>query len=204
MAAPITITRPNVVLVEGPDETRAIPALMVNRAIGDYIQVLPYNGKTNLRGFLKTFTRVPGFSLLKGLGIIRDADTDARAAFQSVQGALRDVGLPVPDTPLAAKDGPPRTAVLILPGGMQPGMLEDSILSAVAADPAIPCVNAFFTCLESQRIQMPSPLSKAKLQVFLASRPDPRKRLGEAAEAGYFPLDHAAFDPIVDLLAALV
>ena len=40
---------------------------------------------------------------------------------------------------------------------------------------------------------MPKDMAKAEVHAFLASREEPDKRLGEAAEAGYWPLGDPAF-----------
>lgn len=72
-------------------------------------------------------------------------------------------------------------------------MLEDICLKAVAQDPAMFCVEQYFQCLQQQGLSVPSNTSKAKVQVFLASRPEAGKRLGEAAQAGYWPWDDEAF-----------
>ena len=46
-------------------------------------------------------------------------------------------------------------------------------------------------------------IAKARLSVWLASRPDPRHRLREAISAGLFPMSHDAFEPIRAFLTQL-
>jgi hypothetical protein len=50
---------------------------------------------------------------------------------------------------------------------------------------------------------LPTQPSTAKVQVFLASRSKPDLKLGEAAQAGYWPLDHPAFDQVRAFLQML-
>ena len=50
---------------------------------------------------------------------------------------------------------------------------------------------------------MPNNLSKARVQAFLSSRIEPGKRLGEAAEAGYWPFNNPVFNPIKDFLSII-
>ena len=45
--------------------------------------------------------------------------------------------------------------------------------------------------------------TKARLQAYLAALPRPGLRLGEAAEAGVWPWEHPAFDPLIAFLRAL-
>ncbi len=82
-------------------------------------------------------------------------------------------------------------------------MLEDLCLAAVQADPATPCVDAYFTCLQTQTGKLPNNLAKARAHVWLASRPEPDRRLGEAAQSGYWPWADPAFDPLRQFLLAL-
>ena len=55
------------------------------------LRIEPFGGRNNLRKFLKTFRARPFFTrnLVDSIGIIRDADDDGNAAFQSVCEALR-------------------------------------------------------------------------------------------------------------------
>ena len=83
-------------------------------------------------------------------------------------------------------------------------MLEDLCLAAVADDPAMRCVDEYFSCLEDQSIsQRESAIPKARLHAFLASRERPGLRLGEAAEKNDIPLDSPVFEPVVNFLRQL-
>ena len=89
-----------------------------------------------------------------------------------------------------------------MPDGSRPGMLEDLCMDAVQADPAYPCVEDYLTCLRA-RASLPGNLAKARTHVWLASRPEPDRRLGEAADRGYWPWDAPAFQPLVNFLRSL-
>ncbi len=88
-------------------------------------------------------------------------------------------------------------------------MLEDLCLAAVTKDPstrsAMHCVDDYFKCLGEQAgiSHKINALPKARIHAFLASRPDPELRLGEAAQRGYFPLDSPVFKPVIDYLTQL-
>ncbi len=138
------------------------------------------------------------------LGVVRDADRDARAAFQSIRDALGAAELPQPDQPSLFEGGKPRAGVMIVPGEKSGGALEDLCLSAVSHEPAMRCVDLYFECLQSAGIPRPEVLSKAKAQAFLASKPRPGLRLGEAAEAGYWNLCSGAYDELRRFLRLLV
>lgn len=183
----INIISPRLLLVEGKDEILFFGALITELGLQD-IQVLQMAGKTKLRETLKALVRTPKFTEVVSLGVVRDADSDYDAAFQSVCDALESVSLAVPQRPLEQFGNAPRVTVMILPKENKPGMLEDLCLESVASTPAMVCVKQYFECLQTRSVPVPNNLSKAKVHVFLASKPEADKRLGEAAQAGYWPL----------------
>lgn len=194
---PVEIKQPNLLVVEGVDDQGVLGALLKHMGIAD-MQVVPTGGKTLLVDSLHGLKIVTGFASVRSMGVVRDADVDAGAAFQSVCHALSREGLPVPGAPLLPEAGPPRVTVMILPGASRPGALEDLCLEAVAGDPAFPCLGRYFECLKEVGAEGPKNLSRAQMQVFLASRTEAGKRLGEAAQAGY--LDQSWSSPAFDEL----
>jgi hypothetical protein len=145
----------------------------------------------------------PHFSNIISLGVVRDADTDSDSAFQSIRSALESVNLPVPKKQLEPIGNKPKVSVMILPGEGKPGMLEDLCLMSVSLDPSMACVHEYCQCIQQKGLSMPKNLSKSKVQVFLASREETGKRLGEAALAGYWPLDNESFDNVKKFLVQL-
>ncbi|MFN4219076.1 MAG: DUF3226 domain-containing protein, partial [Candidatus Bipolaricaulia bacterium] len=113
---------------------------------------------------------------------------------------LRTAGLPVPRYPVVREGRNPSVMVMILPDINTPGALEDLCLQAVANDPALPCVEQYFECLKQQTSSFPKNFAKAKIQAFLASRVEAGKRLGEAAQAGYWPWHSSVFDQLKSFL----
>jgi hypothetical protein len=198
----IQITRPRLLVVEGTEERLFFEALIRHMGLPD-IQVLPIGGKTNLRRNLKALVLSPGFADVVSLGVVRDADEDPAAAFQSIRDALEAVSLPVPTTPLSPTGENPRVTIMILPAENKPGALEDLCLRSVAGDPAAACVENYFQCLQKQGLRAPQNLSKAWVQAFLASRQEAGKRLGEAAQAGYWPWSDNAFADVRNFLSCI-
>lgn len=157
---------------------------------------MPIGGKQKLRSNLRTLVISPGFADVISLGVMRDANDNPGAAFQSICDALQAAKPPIPERPLMSTGESPRVTVMILPEEGMPGMLEDLCLRAAGHDFAMPCVEQYFQCLQQQRLSLPKNLSKAKVQTFLASRTEAGKRLGEAAQAGYWPWDDKAFEQV--------
>lgn len=205
-AKPIEISKSKLLLVEGEDEKRFFGALITRLGLQGRIQIIPYEGKTNLNPFLKALANMPGFNKVISIGVERDSDDDPKATFRSVCDALNHAKLPVPKYPMTFVNNNPRTGVIILPDEKEDGALETVCLKSVEDDAAMPCVSKYFECLNNGNVHLPRnkrEVAKAKVQVFLASRPKPGKRLGEAAEAGYWPWDDDAFAKVKSFLSGL-
>ena len=195
MAGTVKILKPNLLVVEGEDDAGFFTAFFRHLNLSN-IQILPIGGKTKLREALKALVVTPGFSDVVSLIIVRDADDNPKGAFQSVQDALKSAALPSPEKPFERDGQEPQVMVMILPEEGKAGALEDLCLNSVADDSIIYCVEKHFSCLEEQEISLPQNPAKAKVQVFLGSQKESGKRLGEAAQAGYWPMDSDAFTQI--------
>ena len=195
----INITQPNLLVVEGTDDELFFCTFAEHIQLHD-IQTMPIGGKTKLRLNLKLLKLSHNFPKVTSLCIVRDANNNPTDAFKSVCDALKDAKLPAPQQARLPTNSTPRVTVIILPNENESGMLEDLCLRAVASDPAMHCVDRYFQCLQQEAQNLPRNLSKAKVRAFLASRPDPEKRLGEAAQANYWPCDHEASAQLRDSL----
>jgi hypothetical protein len=200
--APLVISKPKLLLGEGVDEVRFFRALLAHLGNTD-IQVVDYGGKQKLAAVLQTLaTPSPGFQNVVSLGVTRDADDNSAGAFQRICHGLQRAGLPVPPSHSQPGAGSPRVCALIMPDGQRPGMLEDLCLDSVRPNPAFACVDSFFLCAR-QNGRQPNNLAKASVHAWLATEVEPDKRLGEAAEAGYWPWASPAFQPLIQFLQSL-
>jgi hypothetical protein len=195
---PVPITEQKVVAVEGFDEKYFFEAFLTYLNLTG-IQVIPMNGISSLTDKIKGIYNAHGFRRVTSFGIVRDADSNHRAAFQSVCCALRNVNLPVPSKALTAAGINPKVVVMIMPKKNTNGMLEDLCLTSVKSDPAMLCVNRFFRCLSHKGI-ISNEISKARMHAFLSTRHKPDLRLGEAACAHYLPFSNVCFDEVKTFL----
>lgn len=216
MAIKSELSKAKQLLVEGTSDKYLFAAMLDELGVTE-IEIHGYGGKPGLRGFLKAFIRTPGFDPrdartagggttggVSSLGIVRDADDDPGAAFQSVRDALLNVNLPAPDASgQVAEEENRRVSIMILPDNGGVGMLETVCLASVADDPAMECVDDYVECLRAKLAEMPANLEKARLQTFLASRRKPGLLLGQAAAKGYWQWDHAAFNEVKSFVQAL-
>jgi hypothetical protein len=202
-----TIMQPHLLLVEGDEEIRFFTALNHHLKITT-IQIEQVGGKENFKTQIPAWVQAPRFAdTVTALGMIRDADDNAKGAFDSLCYRLQQLNLPVPKVPgHFAKNEFLKTGILILPpqtAGTN-RMLEDICLESVKNDPAIECVAQYFECLKTKNIALPNnKQAKASVHAFLASRDEPDRRLGEAAQKGYWNWEHPIFDKLKQFLREL-
>jgi len=168
--APTPIVKPKILLVEGMDEFNLFNELLNELNLRD-IQVIEVGGKDK---FAKDMPQLPvrtGFEIVTSIGIVRDADNNPQAAFQSIRGILHSMQYPEPNAPLETAHGSPNITIMIVPDIDKTGMIEDICLNSVADDNAMICVNQYFECLElQQRVLAANVMPKARVRAFLASR----------------------------------
>ena len=158
---------------------------------------------SELSGFLRAFVNAPGFQTIQSLGIVRDAETSAERAFQSVQYSLGRAKLSAPDSPVERTDTNPAVAVLILPGDNRQGMLETLLCESFAATPVEDCINDFFKCVESLPDMSIERSDKARAHAYLTTKPNPHFSVGVAAKNDYWDLDHNVFSTVRDFLQTI-
>ena len=199
----LEIVHPRQLIVEGPADEMLFQALIEHLGIRG-VQIQTLEGVDNLQPLLKTLIQTSGFQdMVMSLAIVRDADQNAVSAFNSVNDALNGVGFSTPAESLMPVGTKPKIVILIVPHGESSGALEDVCLKSVADDPAMICVEEYMKCVQEHVEDQPSNISKARLQAFLSSRKEPEMRLGVAAREGYLNWDHAAFEPLKQLLRML-
>lgn len=197
-------------LVEGKDACEFFCALRKHLDLAD-VGVMNFGGVNELRTYLAGLVLVPGFQNVRRLGIVRDAETSddpadtVRRAFQSMQSALENARLPVPDRPAQFTGGEaerPAVAVLTLPGGNREGMLETLLCETFAGSAVDRCIGGFLQCVE-ETSGPPDRPDKARAHAYLATKPHPHVSVGVAAQKGYWNLDHAALDGVRGFLTSL-
>ena len=203
MAQPKEITFRVQLLVEGNDQRNFFEAFIEHLSLAD-IQIQNFGGVNELRAFLLALANAPGFrEAVQSVGIVRDAETSAQAAFQSVQSSLENAGLPVPNQPERRAGSSPAVTVLILPGDNSPGMLETLLNETFANTPEEACINTFFDCVEALPTVSINNPDKARAYAYLTTKPNPHHSVGMAAKQSYWDLDHDVFSRVRQFLRAL-
>jgi len=124
------LTEQKLLIVEGIDDERFFRALLRHLKLSG-IQIWAAGGKTRFRPNLRNLVIMPHFAALTSLGIVRDADQSAHNTVRSIQAA----GLPVPRQVIRPSGTHPQVSMFLMPGGGQPGTLEDLCLNSVAGTP---------------------------------------------------------------------
>ena len=182
---PKTISKKKVLIVEGEDEVNFFTALLEHMRITGF-EIHGIGGKDKFKSIFPALVRMPGFSDVEVLAVVRDADKDADAAFKSVRNILEREGLkpPIKMNQFSNKSKP-IVGIFIMPGNSDTGMLEDLCLKTVENHPAMKCVNSFIDCV-SKLDNPPNNISKAKAQVFLAAMPKLVNSVGLGAKKRYW------------------
>lgn len=185
-------------LVEGKEEVVFFEEFIKHHHLKK-IQTLEL-GKYSFRDRFLALTVATGFAdTVTSIGVVRDADDSAENTFISICDVLKAAKLPVPANILSPTNTSPSINIIIMPpdGSGTGRMLEDICMASVLDDPAIACMDQYFDCLQAQGITLrENVIAKARVHVFLASREEPDRRLGEAAKSGYWNFDSPVFDKV--------
>ncbi len=197
---PRTITKRNVLAVEGEDERNFFDAVLHQMSILD-VQIEPVGGKNRFKDKFPALLRMQGFDAVKYLAVVRDKDEDN--AFESIANIVKAAGLTPPSASGRFSDGAPRVGIFIMPGqGVYGTMLEDLCLETVKNHPAMDCVGPFAECIQGLTHPPRSP-SKAKCQAFLAAQVEIANAVGVGALKGYWNLNSPALDGLKAFLSQM-
>ncbi len=196
------IIRSNLIVVEGRDDENLLGCLIDDMGLMS-IQVMRIGGESAYTAKIRTITITPGFDIVRVLGLVRDADLDPHAKFESICNAVRQVGFDVPTTVSVRTGSDPEVCIFVVPSLNRPGKIETCCLESVENNPALPCVDQYISCLSNNNYN-PRNIEKAKLHAYIASRDDPSSKLGEAARNGYFDFAHETFDDIKNFLQIMI
>jgi len=190
-----------VLAVEGKDEVNFFGALLEYLEIaGSDIRDL--GGKDKFKVKLPALVKMRGFSDVEVLAVIRDADKDADAAFDSVRDVLAKEGLEPPARMNRFSDGNPVIGIFIMPGDSDHGMLEDLCLRTVKDHPAMKCVDIFVNCV-AELDHPPKISAKAKAQAFLAAMPEIVNSVGVAARKRYWNFNSNELSDLITFVDTL-
>lgn len=225
---PISEGKSRLLLVEGPDDILFFARITehLERRLSETIdfttfEILPFGGAQQLVSSLELLARDPRYDQVSHIGIVRDSDYSTDA-FASVCSAIKRFNrqpptsnMPVPTEVFIPTQEQPHVSVLTMPLKAD-GTLESVVLSALDDDEIMPCVNAYFKCIEdadSNTDFSQSRLPKSKLAVLIAGKsanrnkanvPDVKRRLlHNVYSMTWLPADFWEREPFNDAKAFL-
>lgn len=162
------ITQPRLLIVEGDDEVNFFQSFLDYLGIDD-VQIQALGGIRQFRTKFKAVVSARGFSEVQSLAVVRDADKNAQAAFQSIRSVLQTNGLSPSNSPGVSGNTLPKVTIHIIPNNQDDGMLENLCLESVADDPAMSCVHDFIGCISGKFDNIPHEEAKATVRTYLTS-----------------------------------
>lgn len=203
---PTQITHEKAIITEGKDDMHFVihycKHLNFNPTEIDFGSV---DGKDKFEDELSTYVKNPGFSNLKKIAVIRDAEQNYKNTFKSMCTILKKLNLPCPDKTESFTSGTPSTGIFIFPSKNRAGMLEDLLIDTVRDSPIIKrgCVDSFIKCVKTSAGYSPQTISKAKLMAFLAVQKEAVNLYSSMIEKKYLNSDSPALEPLRDFLQEL-
>lgn len=162
-----------------------------------------------MNAYLSGLVRRTGFVNVESLGIIRDANSSADSAFQSVQGCLKNSDLPVPPS-LADRRATGTNharkrltvSVFILPDNKSPGELETLLYQTLNPD-IVKCIDDFVRCAKDATGVSPLKPCKARVAAFVAVQKKAPHSLAVSARQGVWDFDHDELSSVGEFLQEL-
>lgn len=205
----IIIRHEHVILCEGMDEQRFLISYFnsdrlksIHSGFSDNIDIFDFGGNSQLSQFLEVVRRTPGFSHVKSVLIIRDAEADARKAISEIAKALRDNLLPVPDSPCQWCGETLKVSFLLFPSCseyLENGTLEDLCLKLLKKKEPIDIlekIDSFLDALEQEsKVHFPRRFKNKLHTYFSVSDKFVSMKIGEAAKANAFDWESPILDP---------
>ena len=176
------IREPRLLLVEGRDEVNLFRGLIRDCFDDDPgIQVIDAGGKDkfsrNLRAIQTAAMAAPA---LQSIGVVRDADADASAAFDSVCDGIRSANYEPPMSHGEFSTGRPAIGVFIVPDGTEPGAIETLCRRSRQGNLTAACVDEYLKCLRSAMLRTPGTPTRALLMLISPPRRIPWHEWGKA------------------------
>lgn len=206
----------HLVLCEGKDDVGFLLRYMNSDVFSGYVrstvQIDQMRGVDKMPSFVRNLPNQEGFSQLRSLLIIIDADKDAQSAKDRVKGVLQRTGLPVPDAEHQWKDdGTLKTGFLLFPScdaQSQNGALEDlcwDLLNDKHGPLIRDEIDGFIGSLERDGKREIKHRMKSLVHTYFSATEDLiASGIGRASEAGAFDWTSPMLRPLHDFIVSML
>jgi hypothetical protein len=192
-------------LAEGQSEAGFIERILLNTGHDDAI-VYCFEGIERVGTVLKSLNDVPGFSKLRFLGMMLDAEVSFSARVQSIIHHFSNFGVALPiDNVRNARiyaDGPCPIGIFISPGAGRDGRIEDIAMDEIRSSPFWACLEAYADCIRAKSSN--SLDNKSLVQAYISSIKGSLCGVGRAFQASVLDVNHQAYNQPRELIQALV
>lgn len=208
-----TIDKSYLILCEGKDAQLFLinylnsDALRCDTRFGEDIQVLDFEGIKNLGSYMKNLTNMDNFETVKQILVIRDAETNADGAVDSVRTSFRNNGFPVPEKCCVwNREGSIATAFVLFPSCDENpvnGTLEDLCWDIIhKKDGNVKeDVASFIDEVKANYNSISSHEHKCRLHAYLSTNDKyVSLKIGEAATAGAFDWNSEELLPLKQVI----
>jgi hypothetical protein len=201
------IKAPKQLLVEGRTAEMFFREATGAINLQQHVEVRNFGGIDDLDGYIRMFQSLKEFRAnVASLGIIRDAELSASAAFQSVCRSLRKAELSIPAEMNTITEDTPRIGVYILPDCRNPGMLEtlcwNSLETDSGQDRHLNCAKQYIECCQSAGVETRNE-AKAKLWTYLAAFGKFEPQIGRASQQKVWNWQSPQFSSLFEFLKRL-
>ena len=221
---PEKITGENIILVEGKDEVKFIEAFLKTTKYKDLldlkdgirkIEIKSYdgNGKGKLKNHLSTLKLIDGYTKVKSILIIRDAENDYNKAVSEVKDALNQNGFNAPTNVCKKVKGSGKISIgfLLAPtysSKLENGTLEDlclKIINEKNKKEVNSIVNKYLIEMHKAGYTELNKKHKNLLHSYLSCKDDfVSYKLGEAASAGAFDFASNELKPLLNFIEEMI
>jgi hypothetical protein len=193
------INKTKQLIVEGDDEEKVFEKILKKLGLTD-IQIQSIGGKDNIGNNLRALKAQRDFHIVNSIAIIRDANDNPKNSFKSVQKALENAILPVPNIPnQKASNGKIETSIFIMPDGCgSKGMIETLFVKSIEDEKIYrDCVTKYLSCANEVGFETGP---KSAVYAYISVQKEPDSMFGISVQKGYWDLSHPCFNKIKEFL----
>lgn len=189
----ISFSEPHLILVEGGDD-QAVIAAMIRHEEVDGFRVHNMTGNSTWASRLAVIVKDSSFQdNVRSLGLVKDADTNPRATWDSCVGVLGALNLPVPTAVVTLARGNCSTVILVVPDNQSNGAIEELCFRAFDTS-RLECVERYMACIRAAEDFRAS--GKNRIQAYLAGLRTAPRDIAVAANRNLLDMSDTAFDEL--------
>lgn len=208
---------PNIILCEGMDEwsflVNYLAFLTTEDNAFDTIQVINFGGISDLQRQFRQLIKMPDFSMVKSILIIRDAEKNPQGAKESICSTLMNNGFGVPNNPgeIIVSDNNIKVAYMLFPScdenGDEAGTLEDLCLRIISEpdyEGVLKEIDNYIELMEDKYSKDYPRVHKNKLHLLISSYDKyVDAKAGEAGQRGLYDWKNARLNMLREVMYKL-